>query len=307
VKKNKKNKIGGVYGHFFHGLSVDIKKLILNRLKDNKKRIQSESFLSPLEIKLRNEKLEKKNKKNISDVTDVENFDYSNFGQIDKDKRDSFVPETTISKTRAKALFLEGLGEYDCGTANEKEMLEELYIAGKRLEKITIRIQRIRRIKTVERAARWLWRQKYAALVIQRVARGRFARTYAAILRKIYPLAATRIQLNWRKMRSRILRKKWRFLTFRLTRVIWPKIKKFLNNTIYSIYERKKEDFNAIIIQKNIRGFLGRVKNIRKIGEFCFFQVLVPTAVLNIQKIVRGYLGRRLFRLHIEQLLIRYI
>jgi hypothetical protein len=137
VKKKKKIKIGGVYGHFFHGLSVDVKKLILERLKDNKKRIQSESFLSPLEIKLRKEKLEKKNNKNknkniSNNITDIENFDYSDFGQV-KEEKDSFVPETEISKMRAKALFLEGLGEYDCGTANEKEMLEELYIAGKRL------------------------------------------------------------------------------------------------------------------------------------------------------------------------------
>jgi hypothetical protein len=86
---------------------------------------------------------------------------------------------------------------------------------------------------------------------------------------------------------SRILRKKWRFLTFKLTRVILPKIKRFLNNIMYAIYARKREDYNAIFIQKLIRGFLGRVRNIRKIGEYCFFTVLVPACALKIQKIIR--------------------
>ena len=86
------------------------------------------------------------------------------------------------------------------------------------------------------------------------------------------PKAAMIIQKCWRAMKSRIVRRKWRFLTFRLSRVILPKIKRFLNNIFYSKYGRKKEHYYATIIQSVIRMYLCRAANMKMIGNYCFFE-----------------------------------
>ena len=89
------------------------------------------------------------------------------------------------------------------------------------------------------------------------------------------PKAAIIIQKCWRAMKSRIVRGKWRFLTFRLSRVILPKIKRFLNNIFYSKYGRKKEHYYATIIQSVIRMHLCRAANMKMIGNHCFFEGMI--------------------------------
>jgi len=51
--QRKKPKLGGVYGHFFHELPPAVRDLIMQRVTDNKKRIQKESFLSPEQVHAR--------------------------------------------------------------------------------------------------------------------------------------------------------------------------------------------------------------------------------------------------------------
>jgi hypothetical protein len=46
--------------------------------------------------------------------------------------------------------------------------------------------------------------------------------TLIGLLRILYPLAALRIQTAWRRIQSRVIRKKWRFLTFRLGLLTLP-------------------------------------------------------------------------------------
>ena len=155
-----------------------------------------------------------------------------------KSAKDSFQPVTTFSKMRAKAAAAQGPA-YDAGTATEHEMIEEIYIAAQKFEKIAVRLQRLRRATLFRRAARLLWRTKYAALTIQRVARGRFGRLYFAMCKKLYPLAASRIQWAFRSVKTRRLVRKWRFLTYRLTRSALPLIKRFVNNILHRMLIRR--------------------------------------------------------------------
>ena len=147
VKRRKKVKIGGVFGHFFTDLSPVIKKLILERINDNKKRIQKESFLSPAEIA---KILKKNNKKNRNG--EYEDFDFSGGLFIDeiKEKTDDFRPRTNITIMRDKVALLATRCDYDCGTINLNEMLEEIYLLTKKIERIAIGVQRMRRIKIVQ-------------------------------------------------------------------------------------------------------------------------------------------------------------
>ena len=87
-----------------------------------------------------------------------------------------------------------------------------MYILSRKIERVTIRIQRLWRINLLKRAIKWLFQTKYAVLQIQRVVRGRFGRSYAALVRKLYPIAASRIQYCYRIIKARKLRKNWQVM-----------------------------------------------------------------------------------------------
>jgi hypothetical protein len=182
-------------------------------------------------------------------------------------------------------------------------MLEEFYLTTKKLERVTVRLQRIWRVTQLRKAAQWLWRRKYAVLMIQRVARGRFARAYVAMMRQLRPQAATRIQRTFRSMRSRMLRQQWFWLTRRLTRVVLPKIKRFIMNCFYSLTRDRNEHLKAAKIQAMVRCFLCRARFIKLRGERLFYGIIIPQAVTMIQKIVRGKIGRRLYLERMEVVL----
>ena len=90
------------------------------------------------------------------------------------------------------------------------------------------------------------------------------------VLRRLGPFAAIRIQQAYKYAKWRRVKLKWTYLTFHLTRVLLPKIKRFLNNIFYSIIKRKNK--NAIIIQSFIRSYLYRVRRTQAMGNYCFFQ-----------------------------------
>ena len=58
--RRKKPKHGGVYGNFFHELAEPIKKLVMERVKENKKRIQKEGYLTPRSLDKIKKKMMKK-------------------------------------------------------------------------------------------------------------------------------------------------------------------------------------------------------------------------------------------------------
>ena len=90
------------------------------------------------------------------------------------------------------------------------------------------------------------------------------------VLRRLSPLAAIRIQQAYRYAKWRRIKAKWSYLTFHLSRVLLPKIKRFLNNIFYSIMKRKMK--SAVIIQSLILSYLYRVRRKKAIGIYCFFE-----------------------------------
>jgi hypothetical protein len=267
VQKKKKFRTGGgIFGHFFKDMSSEVKKLVMQRVKENKQLIQREGHLTADQL-----------------------------AEIKKQKaaKREFQPKTNLLLAREREAYL---GEYDKGTSSEHEMLEQFYMTAKKLERVAVRVQRMWRINAIRKAAKLVWRRKYAILQIQRVARGRFARTYVAMVRKLRPLAASRIQLAYRRMWSRIIREKWFWLTRRLTRVVLPKMKRFIMNLFYSLTRDRDEQKKATKIQSLIRRYNCRAWYLRQKGERLFLRVLAPRAAIQIQRIVRGRVGRRLFR-----------
>ena len=107
---------GGFYGHFFEDLQAPLKSLIMDEHTRNKKLIQREGFLRQDRTKRNNQ---------------------------------SGRPKTTLDALRSTTSGANGLSEYDKGTHSEHEMVEEVYIRARNIERICIRIQRIWRRKVI--------------------------------------------------------------------------------------------------------------------------------------------------------------
>lgn len=172
-------KKGGVYGHFFTDLTPTMRNMVLDRVKHNKHMIQMEGFKPP----------EDKKKK--------------------KKKVDTFQPVTGMSKLRDK-LNAQITADYDKGTATEEDMIEEVYVSAKEIERAAIRLQRIWRISVLPAIARKVWRRHYATITIQRVVRGRYGRLYAKLLAKLKPIAVVKIQRFRRDYNTQVIIDKWK-------------------------------------------------------------------------------------------------
>ena len=110
-------KKGGVYGHFFHSLSPTIKELIMGRYILNKKLIQEEGV----------------KKKPVSKAQAA--------------AIDTFQPKTSISMLRKKIEKAANEGEYDKGTNSESEMIDEVFIYAKTIDRWVVPLQRLWRIR----------------------------------------------------------------------------------------------------------------------------------------------------------------
>ena len=271
-------KTGGIYGHFFKDLSPLVKDMLLERYTSNKIMIQQESN-KPVNRKEENK----------------------------KKKVDTFQPKTTMSMLRKKIEDNSNFPEYDKGTNSESEMMDELFLSAKRVERVTIRCQRMWRLRQLTQPARRVWRRKFATITIQRVFRGIYSRAYTQLLKKLMPLAATRVQRLWRKYKSGVLILKWKAISYRLTRVVWPKMKRFLRNCFWSWTSR--QDYGAVPIQSMARMWLCRNRYLRHMAQKAALPL--PTfyhaAALHIQRIIRGRKGRAKFHSIIEGEVFRRI
>ena len=277
-------KLGGIYGHFFNDLSPSVKEMVMNRYKNNKDLIRDESNTEVLEL---HAKLKKE--------------------RLDRQSGDSGVPLTNLARMRAKvaANSVSGLG--DRGTESEMEMMQEVNISNLKMERIAVRLQRQRRLAVYRRAVKLLWWRQYAAITVQRLVRGVFGRQYAQLFQALRPKAAVRIQRCYRDSRSRVFLRQWQWLSYRLTRWVLPKIKRFIRNCFLSwIYTR---NHYAVKIQAVVRGFNGRVIFYKRAGHRHYYAEsgVFPVAALLIQRIARGFLGRRRFHRHVELLLVERI
>jgi stress-induced morphogen len=275
----KYKKLGGIYGHFFNDLSPDIRELVMSKYKDNKTLIRDESNLEIMKL----------------------------HAQLKKEAHtaDTNQPVTNISRMRAKQQAATVAGEYDKGTSSEAEMLQEVNISNLRMERAAVRLQRIRRMYIWHRAVKKYWWQHYAAMTVQRCVRGHFGRQYAALFRSLRPRAAVRIQRCFRTSQSRVFLRIWQYIAYKLTRIVLPKIKRFIRNCFLSWLRRRA--VYATRIQAIVRGFNGRARYYKKLGEVYYFTQVFPVAALKIQKVIRGFLGRCRMRTHLNAVLHRHI
>jgi len=182
-------------------------------------------------------------------------------------------------------------GEYDKGTHSESEMLEAVVIHMKTVERLAIRMQRLRRQKVVILAQKWLWRRQYAVLTIQRLCRGWFARKFVFVYAIMLPVAIVRIQRCYRKYRSRNLINVWAWACLRMSRVVIPKLKLFFLNCVRKWYLVRYRSVSAI--QAMVRMHLVRCEYFRLLGSR-HNAAICGRAALQIQRVFRGKLGRSL-------------
>lgn len=275
----KYKKLGGIYGHFFNDLSPEIREMVMSKYKDNKHLIRDEGNLEILQLIAQQKK--------------------------ERQTEDTNQPRTNISMMRAKQQAAAVSGEYDKGTASEHEMMEEVNISNLRMNRAAIRLQRVRRMYIWHRAVKQHWWHHYAALTIQRCLRAHFGRQYVQLYRSLRPRAAVRIQRCYRTAQSRVLLRIWQWMVYQMTRIVLPKIKRFIRNCFLSWLRRR--DVYAIKIQSIVRGFVGRARCFKKLGERHFFRVVFPKAALLIQKVIRGFMGRCAMKVHLEKVLHAHI
>jgi hypothetical protein len=270
----RRKKTGGVFGHFFMDINPEIRALIMEGFKNNKKMIQAEGTKAPP-------------KKNASEA-----------------EEDSHHPVTTLSKMKKKLESTEHMSAYDSGTHNEDEMLEMFNISVLRFDRAAIRLQRLWRIRTYHRAIRYLWRRHYAAITVQRVLRGHFGRIYARLLGKLKPIAASRIQDKYRRYRARVAMQAWLALVKKAVRILGPVVRKFATHCIKLWHLRLNKA--AVVIQALMRRYLGALKFSRVKGFMYINNIALP-AVVQIQRIYRGLRGRRAYQRHLESVLKKQV
>eukprot|EP00602_Paraphysomonas_sp_CaronLab_P003915 CAMPEP_0185039458 /NCGR_PEP_ID=MMETSP1103-20130426/36337_1 /TAXON_ID=36769 /ORGANISM="Paraphysomonas bandaiensis, Strain Caron Lab Isolate" /LENGTH=1261 /DNA_ID=CAMNT_0027578349 /DNA_START=138 /DNA_END=3923 /DNA_ORIENTATION=- len=268
LAKQFRKKTGGVYGHFFKDLTPSVRDMVMQQFVENKKMIQKEGARM---------KGMGKRRVNISDMCQ---------------------PKTTMSIMRAKLKASMNTADYDKGTNSEEEMLEEFLIAAKRTERVAIRLQRMYRMRAVRIVQHKLWREQWAAISIQRIVRGRFARLYYRLLKKLVPIAIKRIIVTYRYYQRKKRLEQWFILVKKATLVIAPILKKFVRKCVSRWM--KRYNTAARTIQTGLRIYLAKMDFYRRVGQR-FLDVDVYWAVVCIQSTFRGFLGRRKVELIIQE------
>merc|ERR1711871_939714 len=166
-------KKGGIYGHFFHDLPAVVKELVINRYVSNKRMIREKCVLN-----------------------------FSSREQA-KGKNHLFQPKTTIAMLEKKMEKARNIAAYDKGTDHENDMVEEVFIFAKTIDRWAIPLQRMWRIRLLNLAKRNVWRRCYAVLMIQKSLRAAYGRRYVKLQKRLAPLAVSRIQKCWMMLLSR--------------------------------------------------------------------------------------------------------
>jgi hypothetical protein len=283
-------KTGGVYSHFFKDLSPGVKQMVLSRFLENKQLIQKEGA-----------RMKGKNKRR-------ENMQLHRGQSIEGGtagmKAAPVAPITTMSIMKAKLEASKHMADYDVGTENEIQMMEEYLLSCKKIEKYVMKIQRIYRHKLFRVIQRQYFCHQYSALTIQRIIRGRYARLYFRLLKKIIPIAVHRIIAVYRQYMTRKRMKVWYDLIRKATKVIAPILRRFVRKCINRWF--KKYLTASRKIQSVIRMYLGKIHYYQLIGQK-FLKEQCGVAVLKVQKLYRGYVTRQKMKIFLENYLIKMI
>jgi hypothetical protein len=273
-------KTGGVYSHFFKDLSPGVKHMVLSRYLMNKQLIQKEG----------NRMKEKHSRR-------------KNIHQNISSTSTSTTPITTMSILKAKLSTSKYLSDYDSGTENENQMIEEIFLYSKKIEKYIIFIQRIYRQKLFSKIQKLYFLKQYNIILIQKVIRGRYGRLYFKLLQKIQPLAVRRIIDVYRHYIQKKRMKIWYDLIYKAIKIISPILKKFVKKCIFLWFEKYFKACQKI--QSVIRMYLGKIKYYQKYGQH--FLKYCSKIIIKIQSFYRGYKIRLKILQKIEKYLIEKI
>jgi stress-induced morphogen len=309
-------KTGGVYSHFFKDLSPGIKSLVMSRYLENKQLIQKEGGRM---------KSKHARRGNIGDGPPPSAAAGGGGGAAGggagggaggRGRSNAAAPVTTMSIMKAKleasknsaeydvGTSNEQDAEYDVGTSNEQEMMENYLLIVKKVEKYAICLQRIFRLKLFSMIQRRFYQCQVAVLTIQRVLRGRYGRVYYRLLRKLVPIAISRIITVYRAYQTRKRMKVWFALIQKATLVIAPILKRFVRKCVNLWLQRFHTA--AKKIQSIIRLHLAKIKLYYHIGQK-FYQEQLVCGVIRIQATYRGWKDRLKLRVLIEDYLRQVI
>ena len=181
-------------------------------------------------------------------------------------------------------------------------MLEEVLIFAKTIDRWSVPLQRLWRIRALNIAKRNVWRRQYAVLIIQRSLRAAYGRRYVNLLKTLAPISASRIQKCWNMLLSRRRTAIFQTLVYRITRAVLPRMKRFLKGCYESWISKRRTC--GVKIQSLIMMYSGKVRKFRRAGEIYFmFPKHFHDPVTCIQRIYRGYKGRRCISPLLEEML----
>eukprot|EP00752_Nemacystus_decipiens_P018220 g16349.t1 len=169
-----------------------------------------------------------------------------------------------------------------------------------RLTEAAIRIQRARRLGGIPRAARRLRRRQRAALAVQRVFRGHLGRRYASIWKAVSALASTRLSAGWRRFIAQR-----EFLVFRArARKGAIGLQALFRGHVARRYAAwcAAHYFAARHIQRGGRGFTARCRA-RRMRATRAFELCGLSAILLVQKTIRGFLVRKAYERRFQEAL----
>ena len=183
----------------------------------------------------------------------------------------------------------ENAAEYDRGTDHEYRLVEEVLIFARTIDRWAIPLQRMWRIRALRVAQRNVWRRHYAILIIQRSLRAVYGRR-CKVVGRVSAYCEIKILNCWMMLLSRRRTAVFQTAVYRMTRVILPKMKRFLKAWYESWILKRK--VSSMKIQSMIMMYSGKVRKVRRAGNMYYMFSSFHDAVTFIQKLYRGYKGR---------------
>lgn len=154
-------------------------------------------------------------------------------------------------------------------------------------------LQILFRKRYVPRVIRWMLRRHRAVTHISRVYKGHCGRLYAKEFRKVRTAAAIILQSTWRMVLGKAIAKEYRRVRVEAVLKIQPVVRGWFARRF--VAWKKENDQIAVKMEKVVRGFLARCRFKRLLARKFHETVVVP-AVVTIQALYRGHVGRNIVR-----------
>lgn len=313
LSKVKYDKIGGIFGHFFHDISSEIREKILMKYKDNEELLLAvmqagDASLVNRDLIASNLPLSKVIKKKAKVGKVVENSKTKRLEVVfDEDfDKNKFQPKTNLSKLKEKALANDIGSSYNISNKEDTEMelKNNFHYKILILKNVIIRLQRIYKLNKFLKIKKYYYKLYKSIIIIQKFIRKVIQKKFYLIYKKLKPIAIKKIKNFFISIKKNYIIKKFKTIVYYLINKTLPLIKKF----ILKCYKKwiNKRNYFANIIIKYIRRYI--IKN--RIIKFYSFQYnffyLYHHNVIIIQKNVRRYLIQKKFFPEYKKKILNY-